>query len=88
MPVTSPERRGARLCEKRQGPLSLVFSTLQQIRLFHSHECSNGKEEKKASLSGGGAGGEVGGWREGEMDYSKVTFQKLIKGHDTRNDVE
>lgn len=46
------------------------------------------KKKKKASLSGGGAGGEVGGWREGEMDYSKVTFQKLIKGHDTRNDVE
>lgn len=30
----------------------------------------------------------MGGWREGEMDYSKVTFQKLIKGHDTRNNVE
>lgn len=45
------------------------------------------ERRKKASLFGDGAEGEVGGWREGEMDYSKVTFQKLIKGHDTRNDV-
>lgn len=36
------ERRGARPCEKRQGPLSLVFSTLQQIRLFQSSKCKWG----------------------------------------------